>query len=118
MRDKGLGQFVVRESGQRYLFESIHSPAQTLDIARLGTFQECLRAPVHRWFKYPAGFSYRLVETLLADFGLDYRHWILDPFVGSGTVSVVAKQHGVNSVGLEAHPFVHRVACVKCFWEI
>jgi len=27
-----------------------------------GTFKDSLRAPVHRWFKYPAGYSYRLVE--------------------------------------------------------
>jgi hypothetical protein len=37
--------------------------------------------------------------------------------VGSGTVSVVAKQKDVNSIGMEAHPFVHWVARVKCFWE-
>jgi DNA modification methylase len=117
MRNGRPEEFVVCDLEQLYLFEPIQSPARALDIARLGTFQDCLRAPVHRWFKYPAGFSYRLVETLIADFGLDHRHWILDPFVGSGTVSVVAKQHGVNSTGLEAHPFVHWVAKVKCFWE-
>jgi len=93
------------------------SDIKSLDIKRLGTFQDCLGAPVHRWFKYPAGFSYRLVEMLINEFRLTQSHWILDPFVGSGTVSVVAKKKGVNSVGLEAHPFVHWVARVKCFWE-
>jgi len=93
------------------------SDIKSLDIKRLGTFQDCLRAPVHRWFKYPAGFSYRLVEMLINEFRLTQSHWILDPFVGSGTVSVVAKQKGVNSVGMEAHPFAHWVARVKCFWE-
>ena len=92
------------------------SAIKSLDITRLGTFQECLRAPVHRWFKYPAGFSYRLVEMLINEFRLTQSHWILDPFVGSGTVSVVAKQKGVNSIGMEAHPFVHWVARIKCFW--
>ena len=89
----------------------------TMDITRIGTFQDCLRAPVHRWFRYPAGFSYRLVEMLINEFRLRQSHWILDPFAGSGTVNVVAKQYGINSVGIEAHPFVHWVACVKCFWE-
>jgi len=110
-------EFVVRDATQLYLFEPLQTPVKALDISRLGTFQDCLRAPVHRWFKYPAGFSYRLVETLIDEFRLTQAHWILDPFVGCGTVSVVAKQRGVNSVGLEAHPFVHWVACVKCFWE-
>ncbi len=110
------GQFIVREVAQPRLFEPT-SPAQELDISKLGTFQDCLKAPVHRWFKYPAGFSYRLVEVLIDELGLNHRCWILDPFVGCGTVSVVTKMRGVNSVGIEAHPFVHWVAKVKCFWE-
>lgn len=91
--------------------------AQGPDIARLGTFQDCLRAPIHRWFKYPAGFSYKLVEAFIDELNLTGEHWILDPFAGCGTVNVVAKQRGVNAVGVEAHPFVHWVATVKCFWE-
>jgi len=93
------------------------SAIRSLDITRLGTFQDCLRAPVHRWFKYPAGFSYRLVEMFIEELRLTQSHWVLDPFVGTGTVSIVAKQKGVNSVGIEAHPFIHWVAQVKCFWE-
>jgi len=84
---------------------------------RLGTFQDNLRAPIHRWFKYPAGFSYRLVEALIDDRGLIPGNWILDPFVGCGTTAVVAKERGINSIGIEAHPFVWWVARVKCFWE-
>lgn len=84
---------------------------------RVGTFQESLRAPIHRWFKYPAGFSYKFVEVLIEDYRLDERHWILDPFVGCGTTAVVAKERGVNCVGIEAHPFVFQVARVKTFWE-
>jgi len=94
------------------------SPAM-FDFApeRFGTFQDSLRAPIHRWFKYPAGFSYKLVETLIKDYKLEANSWLLDPFVGCGTTSVVAKQLGVNSVGIEAHPFVYWVARTKCFWE-
>jgi len=95
---------------------SVFNHLDSMLISRLGTFQDSLRAPVHRWFKYPAGFSYQLVEMLIDEFRLTQSHWILDPFVGSGTVSVVAKQKGVNSIGMEAHPFVHWVARIKCFW--
>lgn len=109
-------QFIIREVAQLRLFEPT-SPIRELETAKLGTFQDCLKAPIHRWFKYPAGFSYRLVEALIDELGLNQSHWILDPFVGCGTVSVVAKMRGVNSVGIEAHPFVYWVAKVKCFWE-
>jgi len=84
---------------------------------RIGTFQDSLRAPIHRWFKYPAGFSYKLVETLIEDYRLDETHWILDPFVGCGTTAVAAKERGVNCVGIEVHPFVFQVAQTKIFWE-
>ena len=92
-------------------------PATEISLERLGTFQDNLRAPIHRWFKYPAGFSYKLVETLIDDKHLVSGHWLLDPFVGCGTTSVVAKERGINSLGIEAHPFVWWVAKVKCFWE-
>lgn len=90
---------------------------QEVQPERLGTFQDSLRAPVHRWFKYPAGYSYKLVEVFIEDNQLDGTSWLLDPFVGCGTTAVVAKQRGVNCVGIEAHPFVHWVAQIKCFWE-
>ncbi len=94
-------------------------PPQTTGVIseRLGTFQDNLRAPVHRWFKYPAGFSYRLVEALIEDPHLGPDCWLLDPFAGCGTTPVVAKQRGVNSISIEVHPFVHWVAQVKCYWE-
>jgi DNA modification methylase len=98
-------------------FYDTRAPVRESSAERLGTFQDNLRAPIHRWFKYPAGFSYRLVEALMDDRGLVPGNWILDPFVGCGTTAVVAKERGVNSIGIEAHPFVWWVARVKCFWE-
>lgn len=85
--------------------------------AEYGSFKDSLRAPVHRWFAYPAGFSYRLVASKIDEYGLNEKACVLDPFVGCGTTSVAAKQKGVNSVGIEAHPFVFWVAKTKLFWE-
>jgi DNA modification methylase len=83
-----------------------------------GTFKDSLRAPVHRWFTYPAGFSYKAVERSVERFNIGRGHTIYDPFMGSGTTNLVAKTLGINSVGTEAHPFVHRIARAKLNWDI
>ncbi len=83
-----------------------------------GTFKDSLRAPVHRWFTYPAGFSYKAVEHSIERFGINVGQTIYDPFMGSGTTNLVAKTKGINSVGTEAHPFVFRIARAKLNWDI
>jgi DNA modification methylase len=82
-----------------------------------GTFKDSLRAPVHRWFTYPAGFSYKAVEAAFEEYRVGSDAIVLDPFAGTGTTNVVAQQRGVGSIGVEAHPFVHFVAQTKLFWD-
>lgn len=91
----------------------IDSVSATSRIRDYGSFKDSLRAPIHRWFTYPAGYSYRLVEAKIFEYALAGNHTILDPFVGTGTTSVAAKAMGVNSVGIEAHTFVHWIAKTK-----
>jgi hypothetical protein len=77
-----------------------------------------MRAPIHSWFTYPAGYSYKLVEVKIKEAGLNSSSLILDPFLGSGTTSVSAKSLGVPSVGFEAHPFVSQITKAKLNWDI
>jgi hypothetical protein len=83
----------------------------------LGTFKDSLRAPIHGWFRYPAGYSYKFVEILFRQFEIKSGDWVYDPFSGTGTTLVCAKQNGINGYGVEAHSFVHWVASVKLYWE-
>lgn len=76
------------------------------------TFVDNMRLPVHRWFRYSAGFSAEWVKSVLGQrSGQELR--VLDPFVGSGTTCLACDELGVPSYGLEAHPFVNRVARAK-----
>ena len=59
---------------------------------------------LHRWLKYKEGFSADLVERLLKDFKIKQGDTILDPFVGSGTTSLVCKMQGINSIGFDILP--------------
>lgn len=91
--------------------------AANLSRANLGTFQDSLNAPIHSWFTYPAGFSYKAVEQALNFFAIQPGMTIYDPFAGTGTTNVVANQQGINSFGVEAHPFVHFIARTKLYWD-
>ena len=91
----------------------IDSTARADEVQKYGSFQDSLRAPIHRWFTYPAGYSHKLVESKIDEYSLAAGQTIMDPFVGSGTTSVSAKVKGVNSIGIEAHPFVYWIAKTK-----
>jgi hypothetical protein len=81
-------------------------------VGHTSNFLDNMRLPVHRWFRYSAGFSAEWVKWLLAERpGRELR--VLDPFVGSGTTCLACDEMSVPSFGLEAHPFVHRVALAK-----
>ena len=83
--------------------------------ARSGTFADNLKLPIHRWFRYSAGFSADWVEDLVHRRGAKR---VLDPFGGSGTSLVAAAKAGAYSVGIEAHPFVSRIAKAKTRWDV
>lgn len=74
------------------------------------TFIDNMRQPVHRWFRYSAGFSAQWVEDVVRSNKLSA---VLDPFAGSGTTLLAAQNTGVDSIGIEAHPFVARIAGAK-----
>jgi site-specific DNA-methyltransferase (cytosine-N4-specific) len=59
---------------------------------------------LHRWLKYKEGFSADLVKRLLQEFNLKAGDTVLDPFVGSGTTTLVCKMQGINSIGFDILP--------------
>ena len=89
----------------------------TATKSEYGSFRDSLRAPVHRWFTYPAGYSHKFVEAKIEEYGLHGGSTVADPFLGTGTTSIAAKMQGVNSIGVEAHGFVYWVARTKLFFN-
>lgn len=79
-----------------------------------GTFSDNMKLPVHRWFRYSAGFSADWVRSVIRD---HKPGTVLDPFAGSGTTLLAAGQEGTESYGFEAHPFVARIARAKLSWN-
>ena len=77
------------------------------------TFSDNMRLPVHRWFRYSAGFSAGWVTSEVQRLGAER---VFDPFAGSGTTLLAAQSAGAESAGTEIHPFVAEVARAKLQW--
>lgn len=89
-----------------------------LNAQTSSTFVDNMNQPIHRWFRYSAGFAARWVEGLLREATTTgHRVRVLDPFAGAGTVLIEAERCNAESIGLESHPFVFRVARAKLAWR-
>lgn len=80
-------------------------------------FQNNMQLPVHRWYRYITGFSAQWAGSIIKKEKKNNRTHILDPFAGSGTTLIEAELNGVESIGIEAHPFVFRMAQAKLLWR-
>lgn len=94
--------------------QSLNRKRAIVRLARSGTFTDNMKLPVHRWYRYSAGFSAEWVEQLICEFSPSS---ILDPFAGSGTTLLAAEAAGVLAYGYESHPFVARIATAKTHWN-
>jgi hypothetical protein len=101
---------------QLSLFETLPPLKKQTSIRknRSGTFTDNMKLPVHRWFRYSAGFSAEWVEQLISEV---QPRTVLDPFAGSGTTLLAADTLGIPAYGYESHPFVARIAAAKTHWN-
>lgn len=67
----------------------------------------------HRWYFYKEGFSPSLVNKAIEESDISKNDIVLDPFNGSGTVTLTAALRGINSVGFEVNPFTSFLSQVK-----
>lgn len=84
---------------------------------RSSTFIDNLKLPIHNWYRFPAGFSAQWVRNVLSNQVREGERTVLDPFAGSGTVLLEAEYCGYHSAGVEAHPFISKVAQAKLQWR-
>lgn len=100
--------------------------AQTLDLFPedvkveqdyTATFADNMKMPIHKWYRYTAGFSAAWVNELIRQEQKKGRSRIIDPFAGSGTVLLESEFAEVESYGVEAHPYIYRIAKAKLNWN-
>ena len=100
----------VSTEKQLTLFPSEFSPDSREHLST--TFLDNMKLPIHRWYRYSAGFSAEWVKSVLRDHAKK-DSLLLDPFAGSGTTMVAANEWNIPSIGYEKHFFIRRIAEIK-----
>lgn len=103
--------------GHRFIPDQEEATKQRQE-SRSGTFTDNMRLPIHRWFRYSAGFSAEWVEQAIKNRPSARPPVVLDPFAGSGTTLLAAEKAGAVVYGYESHPFVSCIAAAKLLWHL
>jgi DNA modification methylase len=74
---------------------------------------ETASLPRHRWYPVPQDLPPELVIKAIHYAECSADDIVLDPFVGGGTVSVVASQMGLQSIGVDINPFLLMATSAK-----
>ncbi|MEX2174666.1 MAG: DNA methyltransferase [Pirellulaceae bacterium] len=101
---------------QRLLIPDVVDESATSGAAS-STFVKNMALPVHRWFRYSAGFSADWVEQVIRNYRDRGPVRVFDPFAGSATTLIAAESLGVESFGIDSHPFVCRMTRAKLDWR-
>jgi DNA modification methylase len=87
--------------------------------SEIGSAKDNFNSPVHNWYKFTAGFSYKFVDEIISLETLNGQDdKIFDPFAGCGTTLVSAQKAGIIAIGNEAQDFMYDVIRAKLNWKI
>ncbi|MFH0736525.1 MAG: DNA methyltransferase [bacterium] len=86
----------------------------------IGSARDNLKSPVHDWYKFTAGFSFKFVEEIINHENLRQKRnsVIYDPFAGCGTTLVSCQKEGISAVGNEGQEFMYDIIKAKLNWSI
>jgi DNA modification methylase len=84
-----------------------------LSYQYLVNFSKTKDLPIHRWFYYQEGYSPELVKKIFNYLNLNNKTHLFDPFAGSGTSLMAAKELGIKATGVEINPFSCHMASTK-----
>lgn len=88
-----------------------------LQLENIGCSKDNMNSPIHNWYKFTAGFSYRFVDLIIDGLG-ERPSTIFEPFAGCGTTLVAAQKRKIPSVGNESQQLMCNIINAKLNWDI
>ena len=85
----------------------------TSESKKLPNALDFLEKPRYRWYSYKEGFSPDLVQLAIESTSTSKKDLIIDPFNGSGVVTLYASMNGYTAKGIEVNPFASFMAQTK-----
>jgi len=85
---------------------------EDLSLGKYMTFESSKQMLIHRWFFYKEGYSPEIVNYAINR--EKAKGILLDPFCGTGTSLLAAKEKGLESRGIDASELAVFVSQVKC----
>ena len=85
--------------------------------SEIGSAKDNFYSPVHNWYKFTAGFSYKFVEAILEG-EKNSQNIVFEPFAGCGTTLVSSQKCGVKAIGNEGQEFMLDIIKAKLYWNI
>lgn len=86
----------------------------------IGSAKDNMKSPIHNWYKFTAGFSFKFVDEILKYESLinNERNVVFEPFAGCGTTLVSCQKNKVIAVGNEGQEFMYNIIKGKINWDI
>ncbi|MBI2079636.1 hypothetical protein HYT84_02635 [Candidatus Micrarchaeota archaeon] len=81
------------------------------EVGKYFTYELTREKPIYNWFYYKEGFAPEIVDFMIEK--TVSKLGILDPFCGSGTTLLRAKELGISSTGIDSSPLSVFVSKVK-----
>lgn len=88
-----------------------------IPIENIGSAKDNASSAIHNWYKFTAGFSYKLVDLIIDEIG-ENPSAIFEPFAGCGTTLVAAQKRRILSVGNESQQLMCDIINAKLNWDI
>lgn len=96
---------------------SVSSPAPIIDVQN-GKASAANNFPFHNWYSFVLGYTPLFPAYMIHREGITESHFVVDPFVGSGTTLIECKLRGIPSAGVDANDYFVDAARVKLNWSV